>query len=112
MPVKRMRPRGATRSLKAVTCVNNTQNSPPIIASVPTQVQRDLSCSGAVVDAAACLCSARAAIAATSTAATDAGLRRDGANCQRRANVTGEALRALQTIVMLSVRVVRGDDNF
>ena len=47
-----MRPRDATRSLKAITCVNNTQNSHRIIAFVLAQVQRDLSCSGAVVAAA------------------------------------------------------------
>ena len=95
-----MRPRDATRSLKAVTCVNNTQNSRLIIAFGSTQVQRDLSCSGAVVDAAGCSCSAWGATAAVPTAATDAGFARAGGNCRRRANGSDEALRALPIIAM------------
>ena len=102
MGVKRMRPRGATQRLKAITCVNNTQNSHRIIAFVLAQVRRDLSCSGAVVDAAGCLCSVRGATAATPTAATHADCKRVGGNGQRPANATAKVPKALQITVMPS----------
>ena len=104
-----MRPRDATRSLKAITCVNNTQNSQPIIASASTKVQRDVSFCGSVVAAARSSSSAQGATGGTSTAPTRAVLQRVGGNCQRRASGTAEAPRALPITAMLSGAGARVD---
>ena len=106
-----MRPRDATRSLKAITCVNNTQNSQPIIAFGPAQVQQHLSCSAAVDGAARSSSSARAATAGMCTAATHAVSRHVGDNCQRRANASAKASKALRIIVMPSAGAARVDDK-
>jgi hypothetical protein len=97
-----MRPRDATRSLKAITCVNNTQNSQLIIAFVTTQVQRDLLFNGAVVAAARSSSCAWGATAGTSTVATSAALRRAGGNCQRPQSDFVKAQKVLPIIEMLS----------
>ena len=104
-----MRPRGATRSLKAIACVNNTQNSQAIIAFVSTQVQRHLSCNGAVVAAAASSSFARAATAGTATVAMPAALLCVECSCQRRVRSTAEAPRALPITAMPSDRDARAD---
>lgn len=109
MGVERMRPRDATRSLKAITCVNNTQNSHRIIAFVLAQVQRDLSCSGAVVAAARSSSSARVATGGTRTAPTRAVLQRASGNCQQRQSGIAEAPRALPITAMPSDRDARAD---
>ena len=109
MGLKRMMPRDATRSLKAVTCVNNTQSSPVIIVSVSTKVQRDVSFSGAVVAAARSSSSARVATGGTPTAPTRAVLQRGSGNCQQRQSGIAEAPRALPITAMPSDRCARAD---
>ena len=104
-----MRPRDATRSLKAITCVNNTQNSQPIIASVSTKVQRDVSFCGSVVAAARSSSSAQGATGGTSTAPMCAVLQRGSGNGQRRASGIAEAPRALPITAMPSDRCARVD---
>jgi hypothetical protein len=111
MGVKRMRPRGATRSLKAITCVNNTQNSQAIIAFVSTQVQRELSCNGTVVAAAVSSSSARGATAGTFTAPIRAAWQCVESSCHLQARSTEGAPRALRIIAMPSVHDARGDDG-
>ena len=100
-----MKPRIAPRGLKAVTCVQETQNSLLSIAPGLSLVQRlvpSLLCSGSVVVAPRSFSFAPAATAATSTAASPVDVLRADAKRPPHASDIAKAPKALPIIVMLN----------
>lgn len=89
-----MRPPAGTEGLKAVPCVNNTQNSKTSVASPLTEVQfvaRWKSSSFVVVAVAASSACAPAATAVKPTAAMSAAWSPVAVNCMRPTGPTAKA---------------------